>query len=146
MIDRAKLCDIFRKNPKNENLIATHESVTIEYKRIFENKKLWKYAKTIAAFANNKGGFLIFGIKDRPHVLEGLTESNAGQFEALDPQYIAAMLEKHFEPEIQFDKESFIFEEKTYGVIQVYPARSKPVICRCRQLNENEEEDLHFGS
>lgn len=146
MIDRAKLCDIFRKNPKNENLIATHESVTIEYKRIFENKKLWKYAKTIAAFANNKGGFLIFGIKDRPHVLEGLTESNAGQFEALDPQYIAAMLEKHFEPEIQFDKESFIFEEKTYGVIQVYPARSKPVICRCRQLNENEEEELREGS
>lgn len=145
MIDRSKLCDIFRKNPKNENLIATHESVTIEYKRVFENKKLWKYAKTIAAFANNKGGFLIFEIKDRPHLLEGLTDSNAGQFEALDPQYIAAMLETRFEPEIQFDKESFTFEGKTYGVIQVYPAKSKPVICRYRQLNEDGEEELREG-
>lgn len=145
MIDRSALNEIFKKNPKNESLISTHESVTIEYKRVFENKKLWKYAKTFAAFANNRGGFMIFGIKDRPHVLEGLDKKGLGQFEALDPSHITAMLERLFEPEIQFEKETFVFEGKTYGIIQVYAARSKPVICCQEQRNEKDEVELREG-
>ena len=46
-----KLARIFKPLKKNPRLIGTKESVTVEYKLIFEKKKIWKYAKTICAFA-----------------------------------------------------------------------------------------------
>ncbi|WOV91113.1 MAG: ATP-binding protein [Candidatus Zeuxoniibacter abyssi] len=53
--------------------------------------------KTIASFANNKGGHIVFGVKDRPRELVGLTDND---FEEIDEQEITEILNSYFSPEI----------------------------------------------
>lgn len=60
----AELAKIFTLNSKGH--IKARESSTNEFKEAFNWSCKADYAKTMAAFANNKGGFLIFGIKDTP--------------------------------------------------------------------------------
>ena len=45
---------------KNSNKLK-NESVKIEYKESFNLGSIPKYFKTLMAFANNKGGVIIFG-------------------------------------------------------------------------------------
>ena len=45
-----------------------------------------QYFKTIAAFANNAGGYIIFGVGDKPRRLLGLRDRNLAQFEELKVQ------------------------------------------------------------
>jgi len=43
-----------------------------EFKISFNWNSRDKYAKSMAAFANNKGGYIVFGVKDKPLDLVGL--------------------------------------------------------------------------
>lgn len=46
--------------------IRRRESSTLEFKANFNRAQLPSYAKTMAAFANNRGGIIAFGITDNP--------------------------------------------------------------------------------
>jgi predicted HTH transcriptional regulator len=52
--------------------IKRNESSTIEFKANFSYASLTLYAKTMAAFANNKGGIIVFGVTDHPRRPIGL--------------------------------------------------------------------------
>lgn len=136
------LSAIFKPLKSNQKLIGTREGVTIEYKAIFESKKIAKYAKTIAAFANHLGGYLIFGIKDKPHEMLGLSKSSLKEFNNLDPQNMSNMLLKHFNPEIHFEMTTYEYRDKAFGVIYVYESQSKPVICKASKTNEDNNGNL----
>ena len=56
---------------KDKLLVKNRESEHREFKRQFENVSIWKYAKTIASFANKDGGVIFFGIADTPRTLVG---------------------------------------------------------------------------
>lgn len=109
MANTRKLDSIFKRSKVKPQYIGTPEGVSVEYKLIFEKKKLWKYAKTIAAYANCKGGYIIFGIKDKPHSLEGLSKSGLREFEYLDPAEITNMLLAHFDSQIHVEKDTYDF-------------------------------------
>lgn len=49
-----------------------NEGLTIEYKETFNFGSLAKYFKTMMAFANNRGGIIIFGITNSPRTIKGL--------------------------------------------------------------------------
>lgn len=70
------LLKIFKKSSKNPNLIGTNEGITIEYKESFGWRSMSDYFKAMAAFFNRDGGYIIFGIKDKPHELLGLQYSS----------------------------------------------------------------------
>ena len=75
------LTSLFRTSSKDEFRIVNRESVTIEFKESYSHSSIAQYFKAIAAFANNAGGHLIFGVGDKPRRLKGLSEKSLEQFE-----------------------------------------------------------------
>ena len=47
-----------------------------EFKISFNWNSRDKYAKSMVAFANNKGGYIVFGVKDKPRDLVRLQSNN----------------------------------------------------------------------
>lgn len=56
--------------------LRSRESNTVEFKESFNKNSTAKYAKTMAAYANNRGGYIIFGVKDNPREIVGLKSNN----------------------------------------------------------------------
>lgn len=129
-VSEDNLLHIFKKSGRNSDLIGTNEGVTIEYKQSFGWKSITEYFRAMAAFSNREGGYIIFGIKDKPHLLLGLETSALKNFESRDNGEWTTNLRDFFAPEINWEKRTFVFEGKTYGIIYTYPAINKPIICK----------------
>ncbi len=79
-IDRYIIEQILETRP--DGTLYHRESQTLEYKESFNFAGLAEYFRDFAAFANNKGGYLIFGIKDKPRrELIGLNNNAKKQLE-----------------------------------------------------------------
>lgn len=124
------LLRIFKKSSRNPKLIGTNEGITVEYKQSFGWASMSDYFKAMAAFANREGGYIIFGIKDKPHEFLGLFENALDRFENIDNQVWSTNLREHFSPEIIWEKRCFNFDGNNFGIIYTYPAKEKPVICK----------------
>lgn len=133
-----KLSSVFTLNKRG--YINSRESSWLEFKEAFNWANKSKYAKIIASFANNKGGFIVFGIKDRPKLPIGL---NNDKFENLNPEEISEYLKSSFSTSIEFESEIYEFQKKDFGYIYVYEAKNKPIICikNDRDLNDG---DIYF--
>lgn len=129
-MDLKRIDKILKKSSKNTNCIATQEGYTVEYKQSFGWGNMPEYAKAMAAMANNKGGHIIFGIKDKPHELLGLDQKSARKFLEKDLSKWSEYLRDSFEPQIEFERELFEFEGNYYGIIEVVEAYEKPIICK----------------
>lgn len=119
------LADFFRLN--NHGRLIRRESVTTEFKREFDwntKESRAKYAKSMAAFANNRGGCLVFGVKDAPHEVLGVTA-----FMAIDDAVITTYLNELFSPYIEFERTEYEVDGKTLGIIWVKESQTKPVVC-----------------
>jgi len=55
--------------PEIEQFLLTGESETVEFKEKLDKGKPEKIAKTVAAFANTKGGTIVFGVDDEHNVV-----------------------------------------------------------------------------
>ena len=115
---------IFRMKPNN-NYLITRESTNIEFKKSFIIRKIEKYFKTICAFANHSGGYIIFGIENRPHIPFGLTNND---FEGFDEAILTGPLNDSFSPAIQWEKNNVEFLGKDFGLLYVRSSKTKPVI------------------
>jgi len=114
------------------------ESTMIEFKENFNFINMPKYAKTMSAFANNKGGYIIFGVKDKPRKLLGIKKD---RFDGLKLEKITGYLVEHFEPEIKWDIGTVETNGKSFGYIYTYEADEKPIICK----KNAGEKDLKSG-
>jgi hypothetical protein len=94
--------------------------------------------KTMVGMANNKGGEIVFGIKDRPHSLVGMTNS---RFSEVDPSEIDSKISEYFSPEIYWSSEIMSIENKDFGVLKVIENDLKPIICK-----KNKESILREGA
>jgi len=63
---------IFAFSSSTSSKITARESSQLEFKEQFNWLSKANYAKSMVAFANNKGGYIVFGIKDQPRELVGL--------------------------------------------------------------------------
>ena len=48
------------------------ETSNIDYKLTLEERRPKSWLKSVSAFANSKGGIILFGVNDSTHELEGL--------------------------------------------------------------------------
>lgn len=90
--------------------IKSRESNTVEFKESFNKNSTAKYAKTMAAYANNRGGYIIFGVKDNPRDVIGLKNSN---FENLSQEQFTEAINSLFSPAIDWECGSFVLSEHT---------------------------------
>lgn len=140
----SNLNSIFIKSSKNPQLIKTNEGIFIEYKESFGWVSLPEYLRTMAAYANRDGGYIIFGIKNRPHTLAGLSNDALVRFNEIDKARWSTHLREHFSPEIIWDRTTHIFDSKTFGIVYTYPAESKPVICKKDYSGELQKASIYY--
>lgn len=80
--------------------LRSRESNTVEFKESFNKNSTAKYAKTMAAYANNRGGYIIFGVKDNPREIVGLKSNN---FENLSQEQFTDAINSLFSPAIDWE-------------------------------------------
>jgi hypothetical protein len=123
-IDDETLNALLLNNGKS--LFAT-ESNRLEFKSNFDwntNEKRAKYCKSMAAFCNSVGGYLIFGIDDTTGDLIGVTG-----FDKIDTAKIVDYVNNYLAPAIVIHKRSIIIAGKEIGVIYIEKHIDIPTIC-----------------
>lgn len=107
------------------------ESQTLEFKESFNFAGLAEYFRDFAAFANNRGGWLIFGVKDRPkRELIGLSDKSYDQLDKFDPEKISGFLLNLFTGNIEWEHDVLEINGQKFGVFYVSEASIKPIICK----------------
>ncbi len=123
----------------SKGYIKKRESFDLEYKENFQKgDNLLKYIKTLVGMANNKGGQIIFGIKDSPHIPLGMTNN---KFSDTDPKEIDAKIREFFSPELKWQMAKQEYDGHWFGMICVEEADEKPVVCK-----KNHNEILREGA
>lgn len=125
MIADGQLLKILSINERGR--IKRNESQTLEFKANFSFSSLAQYAKTMAAFANNKGGIIVFGVTDHPRRPIGLAND---KFINLDSGRLTEALNKVFEPEIIWHKRDIQKNGKVFGFLVVEESKNKPIIAK----------------
>lgn len=128
MIDEGHIFELL-KVTEGGNLYH-REGQELEFKEQFNLSGLAEYFRDFAAFANNRGGYLVFGITDSPRRLKGLSESSLNQFEKIDPQRISGYLLDIFSGHVEWNQAVFTKEGKTFGVFSISSASVKPIIAK----------------
>lgn len=147
MIDSAHIQEVLRT--KTSGHLFHREGQELEFKEQFNLSGLAEYFRDFAAFANNRGGYLIFGVTDKPRVLAGLSESALAQFEKIDPEKISGFLLEIFSPSIEWEQATLDVGGASFGVFRVHEAREKPVIAKRdegkKQVIKNGEVYYRYG-
>lgn len=122
------LAHLLEPDADRPELLKRRESKTLELKANFSLSDDAKvdYARTMAAFANREGGYILFGVRDKPHILDGMTNT---KLDELDPRALSQFLQNHFSPNIDWQHLVHTVEGKRFGIIFVAPTRRKPVVC-----------------
>lgn len=139
-----KLSELFILN-KEKNKLIKRESVTLEFKESFNYGSMAMYFRTIVSFANRNGGYIIFGVKDKPRELIGLKEKNLESFENLKIEEFTNNLNEYFSLEILWEHGIYEFNGKSFGIIYVYELENKPAICRKNYDNKEDKYSLKDG-
>ncbi len=115
---------------KGDGNLYHRESQNLEFKESFNLAGLSDYYRDFAAFANNKGGYIIFGVKDKPkRELIGLTEKAISHFDKLDPELATGHLLEIFKGNIEWEHDIIKYMDLTFGAFYIHPANNKPIIC-----------------
>jgi len=106
---------LFETDPNRPDRSKRRESTWLELKENFSrshNAKI-EYGRTMAAFANRDGGYILFGIQNSPHLMVGMTNNH---FEQLDPRTLSQFMANKEQIEIN----GFTTKTRTFGSITTY--------------------------
>ena len=119
-------------NVDKQGRIKARERNDLEYKEAFGLSSWAKYAKSMAAFANNHGGYILFGIKDNPREIVGVNSA----FSSFKQEKFTESLNSLFSPEILWDTDVVEFDGFSIGYIYTHEAIEKPVIALKTESSE----------
>lgn len=125
------------------------EGQELEFKEQFSLAGLADYFRDFAAFSNNRGGLLVFGVKDAPRIPTGLSQQSLVQFNKIDPEQITGYLLDIFSTDIRWDQATFEIDAKHFGVFHIEEAKTKPIIAKKdegkNQIIKNGEIYFRYG-
>ncbi len=116
--------------------LKSRESNNIEFKENFNKSNYPKYAKTMASYSNNRGGYIVFGVTDKPRTVKGMQNAN---FDNMEQEKFTETLNSFFSPEIEWECGTFTIitensedsaESKKIGWIYTEESLNKPVIAQ----------------
>lgn len=118
-----------------ETLVVTaRESKHREFKLDFFQKDISDYTKTLAAFANADGGCIVFGVRDHPRRIVGVTVANIP-----DEARWADRLREDFAPEIVVATRTYEIGGKMLLAIGTDPSPHRPIIARTNRTKKVEK-------
>jgi predicted HTH transcriptional regulator len=112
-MDESVIKDLLRMKGK---FLYHRENQELEFKEQFNLAGLGNYFCDFAAFSNNRGGYLIFGVKDAPRVPIGLNPSSLEQFEKIDAEKISGFLLDIFSSDIRWEQQTVTINKKVFGI------------------------------
>jgi hypothetical protein len=139
-----KLNKIFEASPQDTSRLVSRENSILEFKSSFGWASIAKYMKTCAAYANAKGGHIVFGIPNDPHRFIGLVPTALQLFDTLDPQRMTQAFNEYFAPEISWEVRTYKLNEKTYGLLYIEESTDKPVVCTKTSGDDIREGDIYY--
>lgn len=122
-------------------LLKTRENSRIEFKQSFNFGSMPEYARTMLAYANAGGGFIVYGVRNHPREVLGV---NAAKFESIDPAKITSFLNSHCSPEIQWGMGSFDFAGVRLGFLHTEAHFRKPVVTTTTCGKELKEGEIYY--
>lgn len=130
----------------SKGYLKKRESANLEYKQNFQKgDNLLKYLKTLVGMANNKGGIIVFGVQDSPHIPSGMSTN---KFHEIDPKEIDSRLRDFFAPILKWRTEiiekDFSEGKRTFGFLIVEESEEKPVVCKKSKDNILREGAIYY--
>lgn len=123
----------------NAGKLKCRERVDLEYKESYNFNSASKYAKTMASFANNVGGYIIFGVKDKPREIVGVNKA----FYTLPIERMTDVLNSYFSPEIQWEEGVVEIGDKSIGYFYIEESNDKPVVA-IKSGDEVSDGDVYY--
>lgn len=124
----------------SKSILNNREGTTLEFKESFNLGSLSRYERTMAAFANNQGGYIVFGVKPGPHRLVGVNPA----FGKMDTKDVAKSLNAHLAPEIEWDDGEIIIRDFHLGFIYTHESRQKPIVTVLNHGSELKEGEIYY--
>lgn len=128
-ISRSVLVAMFSKDGAGNWRLTAGETDSAECKLSFSLRNAAPWLRAVAALANNRGGYVFFGIADKDAAVTckvvGLTSDD---FIRADPGEVAARLRSAFDPTPRFQKACFEVDGKMIGVLHIERHPGRPVI------------------
>ena len=112
-----------------KNKLFSGESINIEYK-VEMPKKSEKYMKTVVAFANGRGGRIVFGVDDKTLNIVGMNPDTI--FQTMDT--ITNAISDSCEPKIYPDVTLQSIDDKTIIVVEIHPGPMRPYYIKNKGL------------
>lgn len=112
-----------------KNKLFSGESINIEYK-VEMPKKSEKYMKTVIAFANSRGGRIVFGVDDKTLDIVGMNPDTI--FQTMDA--ITNAISDSCEPKIYPDVTLQSIDNKTIIVVEIHPGPMRPYYIKNKGL------------
>jgi hypothetical protein len=133
-VDEDQVREYLRKKGRS---LHHREGQELEFKEQFSFAGLAEYFKDFAAFANNRGGYLIFGVTDTPRTAAGLSKKAEQQFETIDPERISGFLLDIFAGDIRWHQALVDFGRRSFGAFRIEEAVMKPIIAKRDEGKDN---------
>lgn len=125
----------------SERILKTRENTRIEFKQSFSFGNMPEYARTMMAYANTDGGFIVYGVRNQPRELVGV---NLEKFEAIDPAKVTSFLSAHCSPELQWDMGVLEFGGIQLGYVYTESHFRKPVVVTVTCGKELKEAEIYY--
>jgi hypothetical protein len=146
-LDEATLRKMFTKVVKGPWRLTAGEPDWAECKKSFGMKHPAPWLRAVAALANNRGGYVFFGVSDKDadghYAVVGLSTE---EFAETDPADIAIRLRSTFDPTPRFQTTTIEIGGKKVGVLHVEQHASRPIIATKNDGGSGEikEGDIFF--
>lgn len=137
----ASLMRLLRLRDGEPRILKTRENTSVEFKQSFNLGSMAEYARTMMAYANTDGGFIVFGVRNQPHEVLGV---NAAKFDAVDPAKVTTFLNAHCSPEIQWEMGTVDFAGARLGFLYTEAHYRKPVVTTANCGKELKEAEIYY--
>ena len=115
---------------KADGSLYHREQKDLEFKESFNLAGLAEYFRDFAGFANNSGGYIVFGVTNSPRKLKGFSDKSRKQFDSIDEEKISGYINEHFAPYIDWEMDIIDIDKRSFGVLYAHQSSVKPVICK----------------
>lgn len=131
---------LFQKDERG--YLIKRESHNLEFKQNFQlGDNLLKYIKTLVGMANNKGGIILFGVQNSPHIPIGMSNN---RFSETDPAKIDQYIREYFSQELKWSTLLQKEDNKEFGLLIVEESDVKPIICKKNGNNILREGAIYY--